>query len=60
MNVDKGCVTHHHACDCREAAMKKLVKDLIYELYGEIDNLTRQTKTREFIQRAKKLFGELK
>lgn len=24
-NVDKQCVTHHYACDCREAAMRNLV-----------------------------------
>lgn len=24
----KYCVTHHHACDCREYAYKKLISDL--------------------------------
>lgn len=25
----KQCTTHHHACDCREAATRELVNDLM-------------------------------
>jgi hypothetical protein len=26
----RNCTTHHHACDCREAATRKIVNDLLH------------------------------
>jgi hypothetical protein len=26
----RNCTTHHHACDCREAATRKLVNELLH------------------------------
>jgi hypothetical protein len=47
-----GC--HHNACDCREAAMKKLVDDMLNELrcFGGVAN--------SYEKRIKELFGELR
>ena len=28
------CVTHHHACDCREAEQRQIIKDLIGSASG--------------------------
>lgn len=36
--VDKGCTTHHHACDCREARFAKMEEALrlLLQAQGEI------------------------
>jgi hypothetical protein len=26
----KNCVTHHYACDCREALIKELLEEIVY------------------------------
>lgn len=62
MNVDKGCVSHHFACECREAAMKNLIDDLIKDLsieYARYDNDVRMEILNNYKQRAKKLFEDL-
>lgn len=40
--VDKGCVTHHYACDCREEMHKqeiKKLKEALYDLIQKGDRL---------------------
>ncbi len=59
MNVDKGCVTHHFACDCREAAIKKLIKDMLLTLLHDTSIDDWET-INEYKQRAKELFRDLK
>lgn len=27
-NVDKKCITHHYACDCREEKMHQIIKNI--------------------------------
>jgi hypothetical protein len=59
--LDKECVSHHFACDCREAAMKKLIKDLL----DDIECVSRTSPfwhkaDINYRKRAKELFGELR
>jgi hypothetical protein len=62
MNVDKDCVTHHHACDCREAAMKKLAENMLFKLWesNRMKIIVTKTIYEDYLQRAQELFGELK
>lgn len=49
--MTKECTTHHHACDCREAKLRKMEQELV-ELRGRI-----QSALDVFNDRAKEVRG---
>jgi hypothetical protein len=46
----KECTTHHHACDCREEATRKLVNDLIEHARYSCGSITIQRLRAEAVR----------
>lgn len=55
-NVDKKCITHHYACDCREATLQRYIR--AKEAYSKAWH--DETLTPEIIKENMEAWDELK